>query len=513
MSGVSYDDLVAAATIGLSRRPIPITGLAGPAARHAGLLDRDDPAAAALDAAALLITSRRAGARPAAGVTCPSPATADTAPELPARAGDALARVRTDPALLADLLTAAASAGYRAPAPMLPVLLDAAVKHADLRPAVAAVLGNRGRWLAAHRAGWRHAVDAPAPEVPDDPAVWETGSRGERHAYLTMLRDRDPAAARALLAAGWAQETGEDRAGLLAVLSRRLSAADEEFLEAALDDRKAPVRAAAAALLTRLPASAFARRAAERAAPLLRVERRGMRRRLVARLPEGVDGSAFRDGIVARPPAQAIGARAWLLTQLIAAAPLAGWTARFGLDPGQIVSLPVGGDLAVEVHGGWRLAAIRQADPAWAEALLAAAGPPGAARRPPAAWPPDPQLAAVLPPEAQAARAAALLTGNRGVTAAIAAAVACPGPWPDSLAQAVVAVVERAVVPATTWPGWLEELLQAAARNLPATGPAAYAAILTRLAGTATCPPSWSVALRRTAGIITLRRAFLEEIS
>ena len=253
MTGVSYDDLVASATIGISRQPIPITGLAGPAAGHAGLLDRDDPAAAALDAAALLVSARRAGVRPVPGVTCPSPARADTAPELPARAGDLLAQVSTDPALLGDLLATAASAGYRAPAPMLPALLDAAVKHAALRPAVAAVLGSRGRWLAALRAGWQHAVDVAAPEVPDDPAVWETGSRRERRAYLAMLRDRDPAAARDLLAAGWARETGEDRADLIAILSRNLSGADEQFLEAALDDRKGAVRAAARQLLARLP--------------------------------------------------------------------------------------------------------------------------------------------------------------------------------------------------------------------------------------------------------------------
>ena len=32
---VSFDDLVTAATVGVSRRPLPITGLDGPAAGHA----------------------------------------------------------------------------------------------------------------------------------------------------------------------------------------------------------------------------------------------------------------------------------------------------------------------------------------------------------------------------------------------------------------------------------------------------------------------------------------------
>src|SRR5262245_22090339 len=149
---MSYDELVAAATVGVSRRPVQISGLAGPAAEHAGVLDQDDPAAAVLDAAALLATARRAGVMPRAGVRSPAPAGADTVQELPMLAGQLLAQVLSDPLLLAGLLTAAGDAGYRAPAPLLPALLDAAVKHAALRPAVAAVLGERGRWLARHRA-------------------------------------------------------------------------------------------------------------------------------------------------------------------------------------------------------------------------------------------------------------------------------------------------------------------------------------------------------------------------
>jgi hypothetical protein len=50
----------------------------------------------------------------------------------------------------------------------------------------------------------------------------------------------------------------------------------------------------------------------------------------------------------------------------------------------------------------------------------------------------------------------------------------------------------------------------AAARCLPVTGRTDYAAGLVRLANAAPCP--WPAALRRAAGIIALRRAFLEEI-
>ena len=82
-AGMSYADLVAAATVGVSRRPVRVTGLAGPAGAHAAVLDRDDPAVAVLDAAALLVSVQRAGVLPTAGVTAPAPADPDTAAELP----------------------------------------------------------------------------------------------------------------------------------------------------------------------------------------------------------------------------------------------------------------------------------------------------------------------------------------------------------------------------------------------------------------------------------------------
>jgi hypothetical protein len=550
MTTVSYDDLVAAATVGLSRRPLHVTGLTGAAAGYAGVLEGGDQAAALLDAAALMVAARRAGARAAAGVACQAPAAEDTAAELPPRAADLLEQARlADPALLASLLDAAASLGYRAPAPLLPALLDAAVKDHALRPLVAAVLGARGRWLAGYRSDWQPVAEAAVPgaagpdaagpdtagpdtvgpdtagpgaagpgAAADDPAIWETGRRPERRGYLAALRARDPAAARDLLAAGWSAETGDDRADLLGVLARGLSAADEEFLETVLDDRKAPVRAAARRLLTQLPGSAFTRRAAQRATALLRLEQHGPRPRLVATRPDRADADAVRDGLTARPPTAAIGPGSRLLIQMISAAPLAGWVTSLGLEPRQLASLPVAGDLRADVHAGWRLAAIDQASSPWAEALLAVPAPGQAIQRPPDAWPREFQLAALLAPPARATRAAALLATAAAMPDALTEVRNCPGPWPHPLAEAVIAALRRTVTSAArlgtavTRAGWPEELVAAAGRSLPVDGPTDHAAALARLAHIDKCPPHWSSALRRAAAAIAVRRAFLEEI-
>ena len=535
MSGpVGYDDLVTAATVGTDRGSAAPAALAGPAGAHAAVLDAADPAAALLDSAALLTAARRAGRRAGAAIL-PDPAPPDTAPELSAGACAVLryALRDRDLLLLADLLATAAAAGFRAAAPILPSLLDAAARDSALCPAVGAVLGERGRWLAAHRPEWQRVADGSRPSSPARPAgpapgrgpgrdeadqpdaadlaetaVWRTGCRAERRDWLAAQRQREPGRARQVLAAGWSRETGDDRAELLQTLAAGLSAADERFLEDALDDRKGQVRQVAAGLLAALPESAFVRRAIDRGAGTLRVEHR----ELAVILPEPGDGAAARDGIAAAPPASAIGAGAWRLTQFIAAVPLAEWTARLGLAPTALAALPVAGGFRADVHAGWRLAAVGQRDEAWAAALLDADGddPPD---RPPAAWPRAAELAAVLPARGRLAWASELLASRGPSRESVAALAACPGPWPVSVADAVLAHFGAAVTAGATRAGRDAMLLApVAARKLPAEGHRDYAAELRALAAVHTIDDGLADKLRRAAGAVGRRRYFLREL-
>jgi Family of unknown function (DUF5691) len=536
----SYDDLVTTATVGLSRRPLPVAAAGDSAASNSATPDQD-PADVLLDAAALHAVARRAGMLPARGVSAPPPMAADAAPELPPRAAQALRQATSDTDLLADLLLAAADAGYRAPAPLLPLLLDTAVRTVALRPAVNATLGTRGRWLAAHRAEWQRIADTGAragtrpadPRTADprtvDPRTWETGTRAERIGYLSALRDRDPRVARDLLAGGWTRETAEERAQLLAVLSHGLSLDDEDFLEAALDDRAAAVRATARGLLSSLPASGFNRRAADRAAGLLSLRGDGRRHWLAATLPPQTAGPAAaaaraaleRDGITGAAPGPGIGAGAWELTQLIAAAPVATWTSRFAMGADDIVSLPIEGDLGLDVHAGWRLAAVRQGNAEWAVALLSGAAPLLAPGRPPGAWAGNDELAAALDPATRASLAASVFTrmtraarelegtksGNRASATTIVEFTAWPGPWPDAVTDYVLGMV-AASLSAQGAVRVLQGLVAASARNASVTGPRDYAADLIRMTQRPDCAYPWLTVLRRGADTLTLRRAF-----
>ncbi|MFJ5550775.1 DUF5691 domain-containing protein [Streptomyces sp. NPDC093225] len=442
-AAVDWEGLVTAALLGTERRR---AGAAGGSPE--GLLD----------AAAVHTVRRRAGLRPAAARALPERAAVDPRPELPAAARRRLGRLlagRTGAytsgrgalpdlaELLPQWLAAANGHGYRAPAAVLPALLDAAKARTDLRPAALALVGVRGLWLARLNPDWRFALRGGAggtelPDITDADAVaglWEEGLFAERVALLSAMRARDPAGARELLLTTWSRERAEDRLMFLDSLRAGLSDGDEPFLEAALVDRSRNVRATAAELLSCLPASALAGRMAERALACVGPEG--------VRAPLECDEGMRRDGVVERPPAGR-GERSWWLSQLVEAAPLGCWPERFGgRGPEEIVALPMADGWAEDVHAAWCRAAVRQRDPEWSRALL---GSPVAS---PAAGPGTASLAERAKlletlPGAERAEWVAAFVRAHGLSEAFQLLGVCGVPWAAPLGRAVVDALDLA---------------------------------------------------------------------
>jgi hypothetical protein len=312
------------------------------------------------------------------------------------------------------------------------------------------------------RADWRWLLDeAPGGDVSDDPATWETGSSGERLAYLVQLRDTDPAAARALLETGWAAESSEDRARFLTALEAGLSAADDVLLERALDDRRREVRETALDLARRLPGSSLGRRMTARTEAIVRLDRRAFGRdRLIVAPPEELDADLRRDGVSATP-ARGVGISAWLLEEIVAGTPLGAWTERFDRDPAAILEVTRGHDWETPLLHGWAKAAIAQRDPSWASALVAndahnkAAGLREAVR-----W----DLHLLLPPAELAHIAADFLRRDDHLANRLLAIH--PGDWPDELAITVIeTIARRARTDKHSWQ--LSELCRSAAMAMP----------------------------------------------
>jgi hypothetical protein len=384
-----WEDLFAAGLVGTDRRPYaPEPAGAGPGRLLAGLqLRYDDPARTWLAAAGALAVLRLAGREPAslplAGME-PSP------PEAWPRCCPAAARHLAQMLngefedCLPEWLAAAAAHRQRVPEELLPQLLDWARARPELRAHVVAVIGARGRWLAAQNERWAYAarfasVTASA-SLDELLETWELAVLADRLALLQQQRLTDPAQALRLVQHTWAQDTVDERLAYLKHLAVGLSLADEPFLESVLRERAWSPRQAAARLLSQLPESQLCQRVRALARPLLRLEGgpRGPRKRgasagpslrLRVNLPEAGLAALQREGAsLSKPPTDADRAR-WL-AQMLAAVPPGEWCQAFHLSPAQLVVLARANVYDFALVEGWAAAAVAFGDADWAEALL-----------------------------------------------------------------------------------------------------------------------------------------------
>jgi hypothetical protein len=477
-------ELLATALVGTARRPwtpVPRPSSAslgsepGATPRDAGPEPHAGRVATAgsgpsglLESAAISLIYRRAGVMPSTG-HAPVPA-APPETESPVRpaAGARLLRILGDGGapggaaaaqeLLVQWLTLAAAHGGHAPPEALPALFDAGRRNTAIRPALARVAGRRGTWLAGMRADWEWLLDeAPGGAAGADPELWETGSAGERLAWLTQLRRRDPAAAAEVLAGAWDTETPDDRARFLPVLDDHLSSADEPLLEHALDDRRREVREEALDLLRRLPGSAFAARMTARARAAVRL---GGDSTLVVDPPDQLDTTLRRDGVGATP-VRGVGVSAWLLEEIVAGTPLDVWTGDLTRTPAEVLALARGHDWETALLHGFAKAAIAQRDSGWATALVANdTRDPTTGLRESIRW----DLHLLLPPGELTRIAAEFLRRDDHLANRLLAIHT--GEWPHELAVAVLETIDRRA--RTDRHSWqLAELCRSAALAMP----------------------------------------------
>lgn len=457
--------------------------------------------------AAVLSAYVRAGRLPARLTTPlddPAPPSEADAPVCPPAAARLLATLLAgDPRdVLPEWLARAAAGGWRAPAPLLPALLDLARGAPALQPGVVEVLGARGRWLALRNPEWTWAAGASSETAR---ATWETGAPPARAAALAVLRRDDAAAARALLAESWRSEGAAGRARLLGALETALGPDDEPFLEEALDDRSREVRAVAAGLLASLPGSALVARMTARVRDALRHEPGGLlrRARLVVALPDAPDAAAVRDGVLPAPP-PGVGERAWWLAQLVAAVPPSTWSAAWGIGAERIVTLLRDDEWAQPLADGWARAALRHGDAEWADALLRANVLVDRHAR---LAPPRAALLGVLPPTRREALLVDALAGRVGVSP-VELLPGATHAWSEALARHALAWFRKRAAGATGLAAmWATDSLVADA--LPALATRMPPALVDEAsAGWPAEPaPPWPRAIERFLSVLAVRRA------
>jgi len=273
--------------------------------------------------------------------------------------------------LVAEMCALLAKASITLPQRLLPMAFELGRKVAALRSPLREILGKRGAWLAAQNPEWSFALLA-GREVADR-SLWDEGDATQRAIYLRYLRQSDVNGARELLQATFAQETARDRAVLLPALGENLGMADEAFLaEILAEDRGKEVRQIAAALLSRLTDSTFAREITGWLAPCVRSEKKLFRTVTVIEPPATFDPQWKKKGLEEKPPASVkLGERGWWLYQLASMAPLVWWELHLKSGPADILGLAAKSDWKDALLGGFRSALNNQTGlSSWTLALL-----------------------------------------------------------------------------------------------------------------------------------------------
>jgi len=369
------DALTRAATKGTSREAPPASKL--PTDDLLGSAKRS-PERRLLLRAGMQAVYKAAGRRAETGVEEPAPAPEETLAACSAKAAEILRwlLVAQRTAILHEALDRLRLAGLRVPHALLPAALE--VKQTDLRPAVAAALGERGLWLATQNPNWGWATRGSE----DDETVWEEGALGERISTLRRVRGRDPALGLVWVEDVWKSEKADARVAMVKELETGLSSGDEQFLERALDDRSMRVRVAAATLLARIADGAYAGRAAARADTILvryeppagglrgvaaGLSRRGLAGRLAVESPEHPDAGWRRD-LPGDMPESGVGEIAWRISRALTVVTPAHWEEHFGVTPSDLIAA-ARGDWEMALLAGWCRASVLHRESSWAVPL------------------------------------------------------------------------------------------------------------------------------------------------
>jgi hypothetical protein len=363
-----WQEILKIAILGTERSALAVPARSDALGEVLSKLDANAREASLLSAAAAVALYEHAGQMPVKDARAlPAPAELNDLPGCNARAAQRLSTLLTGEfeELLPEWFAALIAAQQRVPDEHLPAVLQLGKARARLRATIIAAIGQRGLWLAQQNTDWSYV----AGEI--DVAEWHTATHVARLALLKKMRATNPDEARDLLTATWKEDSPKERAEFLATFHPNLSADDETFLEAALDDRSTLVRRAAADLLSYLPDSAFVQRMIERAQPLLSFTKKARGKlEIEITLPAERTEAMIRDGITAKPTNSNLGEKAWWLDNMLRAVPLTNWEEAASATHTDIINACKKHEWESLLLEAWLDAAWRQNRTDWIKAIL-----------------------------------------------------------------------------------------------------------------------------------------------
>ena len=249
---------------------------------------------------------------------------------------------------------------YRAPADMLPDIIENQLAAGATFSDFSNIIGRRGAWLMRQNPKWHRHLPL------EDTELWATGNQAERLAVLRFLRGKYPELAVEILQQSWQKETNKNKISFLEILAEGISADDEAFLEICLDEKNAEIRAIAATLLARVPASGFVKRLSER----LEQHVFWKNGRLEVKMPDEPDTDGIRDNLFGELKNARQGMRTAWLARMVAFLPPHLWEKKSAKTSGDILPDFWESDYGQVIFGSVLAAAQMHENSAWAAAFL-----------------------------------------------------------------------------------------------------------------------------------------------
>ncbi len=248
---------------------------------------------------------------------------------------------------------------------LLPKFLEIVVRLGLEEKQVEAIIGERGKWLAAQHEEWVKVLPVAAEK-------WETGVFEERLRYFKALRKQEPAKAKALLEETISTESINHLTKLLRCFQWKLNQEDEAFLEPLLDHRRKEVRAVVTLLLVQLPNSILVQRMKDRLAALMSFAKTwtGLSTKLTIEPPKTCTKEMERDGVNPNFSPKKMGKKAGYLVQMLAMVPPVHWENVTGWEINKIIQAAKNSDWPKAVLIGWSYAIIASKDERWAIEIL-----------------------------------------------------------------------------------------------------------------------------------------------
>lgn len=306
------------------------------------------------------------------GAARPTPAAEETLPEAPVVAQDRLQKLLLWPEpgaralLLRDWVETATLQGYHIPADATAHLLSEAGSDTRLQRALGHAQGETLSWVRTQNPDW-------VGMGPADTDNWQAGPPRGRKLLVEGWRAKDPDAVREFLQEHLGDLPSTERAELVLLCRTGLHARDEAWLESLLDSKATSVSQAARELLGLLPDSGYHQRQLQRAAELVHVTGRLVKRLEIRHLDELSDDQLARDGWML-PAKVKSGDRNVQLQKFVATIAPSAWEAITQMSPKRLLAeldhnYKARGDMASTFLGGLWDASVLHQDIPWLVAL------------------------------------------------------------------------------------------------------------------------------------------------